>query len=270
MSARKRRIAAEQSLYNNQQGKSYEPDVFGTRRKRVMMRANKQQGDDEFDQHDDDLQLESDAITTAEFLIKNNPKLSIPICFIHQIYSILPNNTIVDRELQQAFKKGTWRKFHIISALEDEFIVIKTSDYCQMIDQARAECVKDKDGDPRVFDIFHDVVKDAVYNEVSISKDVLISKFDLTEKNIFQLVTYGLLLPHVQIGHYWFSIRKQGSFISNLSNGRVEILRILKRRHTKDIMEKLLRQKKLHKSIFNFDFLLHDLVGSGRVSNSDG
>lgn len=54
-----------------------------------------------------------------------------------------------------------------------------------------------------------------------------------------QLVNYGLLLPHLQVGLFWFSIPKQGSFMTNLMNGRQEILRILKRRNTKDIMEKV-------------------------------
>ncbi|KAI7901489.1 serine-threonine protein kinase 19-domain-containing protein [Cokeromyces recurvatus] len=231
MNTRKRRMAAEQMLYNLQQGQTYEPDVFGTKRKKMIRDTKDQQ--DEFEQNEDVFKdLESDAITTAEFLIKSNPKSTIPICFIHQIYSILPNNTMVDRELQQAFKKGTWRKFHVIGALEDEFVLLKTEDYCQMTNQAKEECIRDQDGDPK------EIIKDVRYNEVSIFKGVLMKEFGLTEKNMSQLVTYGLLLPHIQMDFYWFSVRKQGSFMSNLKNGRIEILRILKRRHTKDIMEK--------------------------------
>ncbi len=52
-----------------------------------------------------------------------------------------------------------------------------------------------------------------------------------------QLVMNGFLLPHLQVGLYWFSIRKQGHFMTNVSNGRSEITRILKKRATKDIME---------------------------------
>jgi hypothetical protein len=38
-----------------------------------------------------------------------------------------------------------------LGALEDEYLLMKTSNYCQAIDQARAECIKDQDGDPNVF-----------------------------------------------------------------------------------------------------------------------
>lgn len=108
-------------------------------------------------------------------------------------------------------------------------------------------------------DLFKDIVLDADYNDVSVSKDTLLSKIKLSEKNLTyvcigifltnktkwyirynrQLVSYGLLLPHIQVGLYWFTARKQGSFVSNISAGRLEILRILKKRSTKDIMEKV-------------------------------
>lgn len=54
-----------------------------------------------------------------------------------------------------------------------------------------------------------------------------------------QLVGYGLLLPQKQPDLYWFAIRRQGLFMSNYTKGRVEILRMLKRRPTKDMLEKV-------------------------------
>lgn len=50
---------------------------------------------------------------------------------------------------------------------------------------------------------------------------------------------YGLLLPHLQPDLYWFSIRRQGLFMSHYTKGRAEILRMLKRRPTKDLLEKV-------------------------------
>jgi len=100
MNARKRRIEAEQRLYNIQQGKVQKPDVYGSRKKPPVVKNNDQ--DDEFFENvnDDNLVINSDAVSAAEYLIKINPRSSIPICFVHQIYSILPNNnTVTDREL---------------------------------------------------------------------------------------------------------------------------------------------------------------------------
>lgn len=53
------------------------------------------------------------------------------------------------------------------------------------------------------------------------------------------LVGYGLLLPQKDPELYWFAIRRQGLFMSNYTKGRVEILRMLKRRQTKDMLEKV-------------------------------
>lgn len=50
---------------------------------------------------------------------------------------------------------------------------------------------------------------------------------------------YGLLLPQKDPELYWFAIRRQGLFMSNYTKGRVEILRMLKRRQTKDMLEKV-------------------------------
>ncbi|KAL0144620.1 serine-threonine protein kinase 19-domain-containing protein [Mucor lusitanicus] len=268
MYARKRRIEAEQKLYNIQQGKIQKPDVYGTSRKKPPM-VKHHDSDDEFfgeDVNDDNIVMNSDAVSAAEYLIKINPKSSIPICFVHQIYSILPNNnTVTDRELQQALTSGTWRRFHIIGALDDEYILMKTSDYCNMIDHAKQRCPPEVDAS--IYDTFKNTVThDKKLNQVSVTKQALMEACSFTEQHISQLVSSGLLIPHhIQMDVYWFSIHNQGSFMSSLSNGRLQILRILKRRNTKDIMEKLLKQKKLNKSSFSIEFLMHDLIGSGRV-----
>lgn len=104
---RRKRIAAEQSLYNLQQGKIQKPDVYGTKRRKRLLAGNAAEESDQqeanelypFDDEFDNNLIDSDTIATAELLIKSNPKSALPICFVHQIYSILPNNTIVDREL---------------------------------------------------------------------------------------------------------------------------------------------------------------------------
>ncbi|KAL9550378.1 hypothetical protein MBANPS3_004747 [Mucor bainieri] len=263
MYSRKKRIEAEQKLYNVQQGKIKKPDVYGTRKKPPIFKHD--DDPDDFDFNDDNLVV-NDAVATAQYLIKSNPKSSIPICFVHQIYSILPNNnTVTDRELQQAFSSGSWRRFHIIGALDDEHILMKTSDYCNMIDHAKQQCPPEVDAS--IFDRFKDTVAhNSKFYQVSVTKQSLIEACSFTEHNISQLVSSNLLIPHhIQMDVYWYSIHNQGLFMSSLSSGRLQILRILKRRNTKDIMEKLLKQKKLNKSSFSIEFLMHDLIGSGRV-----
>ncbi|CEP12052.1 hypothetical protein [Parasitella parasitica] len=244
MQARKNRIQAEQRLYNIQQGKIIKPNVYGHRKRPPITKTSSgSEQDEEFFEGDDQV-LASDAIAAAEYLLEINHKSSIPVCFVHQIYSILPNrNTVTDRELQKAFADGIWRKFHIIGALDDEYLLMKTSDYCNMIDHAKAKCATE--GDANIYDKFkHAILHDSQYNQISIAKETLVESCHFSEQNISQLVASGLLIPHhIQIGVFWFSVHNQGSFMSSL----------------------LLKQKKLSKSSFGMEFLMHDLIGSGRV-----
>lgn len=87
--------------------------------------------------------------------------------------------------------------------------------------------------------MFRDIVM-YNHNSISIKKEILVKNANMNDKQIAQLVSFGFLLPHsTQLNVYWFSVRKQGTFMSNLTGGRIELLRILKKRSTRDIMEKV-------------------------------
>jgi hypothetical protein len=99
MSQRRKRIAAEQKLYNAQQGKIKKPDVYGSRRRLIRLNHQCHETSDNDEFEDIEAAVDSDSVSAAQFLIQSNSKSNIPVCFIHQIYSILPNHTVVDREL---------------------------------------------------------------------------------------------------------------------------------------------------------------------------
>ncbi|KAI8986342.1 serine-threonine protein kinase 19-domain-containing protein [Pilobolus umbonatus] len=261
---RKRRI--EQELYKREDGNTHIPDVYGVRRrKQAKIRSDLTDSHGEgYELLNEDITVESDAVTAATYLIAHNTQSTIPVCFLHQLYSILSNHTTVDREIQQAIKDGQWRKFHVIGKLEDEHLLMKVDDYCKMMDEAKTE-YEQKQEKTDAFDKFKQIILDKHHLEVSISRHTLLEDVKLTEKEISILVSYGLLLPHIQLDLYWFSIRRQGHFMSNILGGRTELLRMLNKRHTKDILEKLLKTKRLHKTTLDTDFLLHDMIGSGRV-----
>ncbi|CEJ04283.1 hypothetical protein RMCBS344292_18250 [Rhizopus microsporus] len=259
----RKRIDLEQKLYRTQQT-IHKPDVYGIERRKVnkiknelINSHNNKDDDDDFDNDIVATQIESDSINAANYLIRLN-NTGIPICFVHQIYSILPNPTMIDNELQEAILSGKWRKFHIIGSVEDEYVMMKVQDYCKMIEKIKNE---EKDVIAKYMSIIQD---ERYFNQVTISTHDL-NEFGLNDLGIKELVNNGLLIPHLQVNLYWFSIRKQGYFMSNIAHGRTEILRMISKRPTKDIMETLLKAKKLHKTILNMDFLIHDLVGSGRV-----
>ncbi|KAI8144210.1 serine-threonine protein kinase 19-domain-containing protein [Fennellomyces sp. T-0311] len=229
------------------------PDVYGIKKRATERKVLTEQHDDEFDHLEwPDI---SETVITAQYLISNlalteqarrtDLAQKLPrVCFLHQIYSIITDNTMVDRELQEAIDEGSWRKFHIIGSLEDEFAIMNTNDYVATIDDAKREFVSDQAdmSDQNItaglFDRFKKLALDS--NDVAISQKS--EGFDFTDKEVSCLIKYGVMLPHVQkTDTYWFAIRRQGLFMSHYIKGRVEILRILKKRPTHDILQKVVR-----------------------------
>ncbi|CAO3634513.1 unnamed protein product [Cunninghamella blakesleeana] len=276
--------------YNKEQGydiNKIDPDIYGYNKKKakIITQRLEQENDDTFEELDSQF-IPSDTTSMAHYLIdhimfnskdkKRHSNKKIPrVCLLHQIYSLLKNNTMVDREMQQAVKNGTWRKFNLIGTLDDEVVIMKTNDFLVSINEAKDEFITDvknganvtgKDINPNLFDRFKELILDPQHFDTTVSKQSLLSgKYNFNEEEQTQLCQYGLLIPHISKDLYRFTVRGQGNFMSYYQKGRIEILRILKKRNTKDILEKLLKSKKLRQTVFSHDFLIHDLVGSGRV-----
>lgn len=93
------------------------PDVYGNKKRakrelqQQLQQISRSTDDDPYDDDLNDahrLEVVSDSIATAQYLINNvmlGPKDRLAnnklprVCFIHQIYSILRDNTMVDREI---------------------------------------------------------------------------------------------------------------------------------------------------------------------------
>ncbi|KAI7866667.1 hypothetical protein BDF14DRAFT_1811291 [Spinellus fusiger] len=54
-------------------------------------------------------------------------------------------------------------------------------------------------------------------------------------------------------------------FLSGCRKGRGELIQLLKKRPTKDMLEKMIKEKKLKKTSLGHEYLLHDIIGSGRA-----
>ncbi|KAI9318742.1 serine-threonine protein kinase 19-domain-containing protein [Dichotomocladium elegans] len=281
---RKRAQTNYAALFNRSRG--HVPDVYGIRTRATawmhQQQLKEEQEEDDDDDDDGDVVRLSDTAAAARYLIANaiapQHRMSPvarripPMCAIHQIYSMLPgDNTTIDREMRALVAEGSWRKFHVAGTLEDELMVMRTEDYLASIESAKEEYAHDKEEDavsPDVFDRFKDIVRDPKHRDLTLTRSVLEG---FHEKEIRRLVNSNLILPHSRmLDTYWFAVRNNGLFMSSYRKGRVDMLRTLKKRRTKDILEKLLKEKKLKSTLFSHDFILHDLVGSGRAQDTHG
>ncbi|KAG0239493.1 Serine/threonine-protein kinase 19 [Mortierella sp. GBA43] len=65
------------------------------------------------------------------------------VCMVHQLYSIIKDNTAVDRTLAHLIKENKVRKFFLGGTGSDEFAIMFTSDYVTQIQQAKEQYLKD-------------------------------------------------------------------------------------------------------------------------------
>ncbi|KAL1918661.1 uncharacterized protein VTP21DRAFT_2683 [Calcarisporiella thermophila] len=200
---------------------------------------------------------------------------SVKICMLHQLYGLVPDNTAVDRNIDRLIKNKKLRKFRLGGSIEDEFVVMFLSDYLHQIQEAKKEFIKDgeyeehlRKVDVGLFDRFHKLVAEGSYTDVTIAKTSLQKEMQITDEEIKVLIQYGLLVLSSPFS-YGFSVRGAGLFMSNFLKGRVEILRMLKRRQYKEILQKQFEEKKIRASVFSHEFHLLDLIGSGRVEIID-
>ncbi|CAI0434462.1 unnamed protein product [Linum tenue] len=86
------------------------------------------------------------------------------------------------------------------------------------------------------------------------------------DEHISLLINGGLLTRQlIDPNMYWFAIPNIGSILKGLSQGRKELLSLLKRRRYKEMMLAPLEKKRLRFSPLDIRFHLRDLIGSGHL-----
>ncbi|CAM8928029.1 unnamed protein product [Rhodiola kirilowii] len=124
----------------------------------------------------------------------------------------------------------------------------------------------------KVFDLFKTHV---VYSklEPSIGHDELLSLLSnggrVNDDSISLLINAGLLTRKlIDPNLYWFAIPNIGAILKGLSQGRKELLSLLKRTKYKEMMLATLEKKRLRYSPLDMRFHLRDLIGSGLLKTA--
>ncbi|KAG2174850.1 hypothetical protein INT43_005912 [Umbelopsis isabellina] len=129
--------------------------------------------------------------------MKNFPSNLPRICFLHQLYSVLPDNTAVDRELDILVQNLIVRKFRVGGTLEDELVIMFMTDYMAEILNAKVEfeadvekeeaSTKTKSVHSDLFDRFRETVSNHKFTDVVISRKALRNIAGFSETEISQL-----------------------------------------------------------------------------------
>ncbi|XP_022156619.1 serine/threonine-protein kinase 19 isoform X2 [Momordica charantia] len=165
-------------------------------------------------------------------------KVSVqPFILQSQLYSSLKDRTEVDRELEID---------HVISRFEE-----------------RMQCGIE------VFQWFKTHVIDCKL-EPSIGHQELCTLLSLggkvKDEDISLLMNAGLLNRQlIDPNMYWFAIPSIGSVLKGISQGRKELISLLRRSRYKEMMMSSLQKKRLRFSSLDMRFHIRDLIGSGNL-----
>ncbi|XP_078439928.1 serine/Threonine-kinase isoform X1 [Wolffia australiana] len=223
-------------------------------------------------------------------------KVSVePFILRSQLYSCIKNRTQVDRDLEALKKEKTLRLFKLNTGQDDHAIMFM-DDYNKQIGAAAERLGKKGPDQVQVLEWFKLYVLGTKL-DLSIEHNELVSfslifqslseLFDVSyiynasyvnqcsllsaggkvrDEHVSLLVNAGFLTRQlVDPDMYWFSIPNVGSVLKGLSQGRKEVMGMLKRRAHGEMMMGVMEKKRLRFSPLDMRFHLRDLIGSGHL-----
>ncbi|XP_070580801.1 inactive serine/threonine-protein kinase 19-like isoform X2 [Ptychodera flava] len=152
----------------------------------------------------------------------------------HQVYGVVRNKTLVDRQLGQLKEKKEIKMFKL-GATIDEYCIVFTEDYKQHV-------LRQLPGNPVVDKFLETAVEKCC--DVSLNKAAMIDEFLFTDDEITQLVNAGLLTVR-DIGSWWMAIPGAGIFMKSFTKGRETLLRTIRKAKYQEILQQELEERKL-------------------------
>ncbi|XP_031744618.1 serine/threonine-protein kinase 19 isoform X4 [Cucumis sativus] len=154
-------------------------------------------------------------------------KVSIqPFILQSQLYSSLKDRTEVDRELECLKREKVVRVFKLNTGQDDHAIMFLDDYLKQCTLLSLGGKIKDED--------------------ISLLMNAGLLNRQLIDPNV-----------------YWFAIPSIGSVLKGISQGRKELISLLKRTKYKEMMMTSLQKKRLRFSSLDMRFHIRDLIGSG-------
>ncbi|KAL5018208.1 hypothetical protein ScPMuIL_003930 [Solemya velum] len=240
------------------------PTVY-KHKKRICMGPNSVLEANDFP---DDKELAVHAMTDTKaallYLQKQFPmdkfELQIPpIILKHQIYSIVKNKTIVDKQINDLRLEGEIRVFKLGNN-SGEFGIVFFDDYKRHVLQSMVE-----------FSISRSITEKFMknmltnYNEVSVDKKTLMTDFDFKDEEITQLLRASVLTVR-DVGSWWTAIPNAGIFMKSFLRGRKAVLTMIRKCKYREILQSELEQRKWPKiARLGLLYHIHDIIGAELV-----
>lgn len=182
-----------------------------------------------------------------------------PIVLKHQLYSILPSRTAVDKKLGEMRENCQIRLFKFGSEA-NVFMIVATSDYKSHV---LKHC---KELSP--------VLIERTLSLISTCPDIYVSKQRFSDlqfdaKEIPELVKAGVLTIR-DVGSWWVAVPGAGLFVKSFLAGRKYLLNAIKKSKMQQVLQQDLLQRPLPKAVkLGSVYHLHDLIGADLVEGTE-
>ena len=229
--------------------------------------------------------LPSDALVAINYLRAQFPKDAgvAPFCLKTQLYCVLTDRTITDRELDELRHANAVRYFKL-PAGSDECAIMLTSDYAAAGEACRPAAAAAGTPPPllRTFAWFCERVLPRC-TDPAIPHERLIELLSSDPSGGAQRERanerhLGLLLQHCcltrqvptgagrgAVGGYVFCMPGAGAAVKGVDAGRREILAALRRRKYPEMLEAELEKRKLRQSPLGMRWHVRDMLGGGAL-----
>ncbi|ESN93420.1 hypothetical protein HELRODRAFT_88781, partial [Helobdella robusta] len=205
-----------------------------------------------FENVDDALSHMKEIFSSTKFAV------NIPMIFFqHQLYSLISNRTIVDKEINKLRSDFKIRVLKLTST-SNEYNILFMDDYVAYV----TRCYQDTENSELVERFIEKIVMGEA--GTSVKKERFIQS-GFNEKEILKLVSLSLLAIR-DVGDWWITFPKAGLFLKTLSKGRKYILSMVRKtRHKEILLNELEKRPFLRSACLGFMYHLYDIIGADLV-----
>lgn len=187
-----------------------------------------------------------------------------PIALRSQVYSLMPDRTIADRQLKELQEQGEIRIIQLGFDLDAHGIIF-TEDYRTRV-RVMWEVLKTCSGRPYAGTVekFLTSVFPAC-GDLSFQQDQMIQTFGFRDPEITQLVNAGVLTVR-DAGSWWLAVPGAGKFIKYFVKGRQAVLGMVRKaKYQELLLSELLGRRAPAAVRLGLAYHVHDLIGAQMV-----
>ncbi|XP_069762089.1 inactive serine/threonine-protein kinase 19-like [Narcine bancroftii] len=181
-----------------------------------------------------------------------------PIVLKHQLYSIVKDKTMVDRQLNEMKDLGAVRIFQFGFDM-DVFGVVFSEDYRSKVLAATAM----RESAATVQRFLETVLNSCT--DVGFTEDQMLKQFSFRDQEITQLVNAGVLTVR-DIGSWWLAIPGAGRFVKYFVKGRKTLLGMIRKTKYNEVLQSELESRKVTSAVkMGIQYHVHDIIGAEMV-----